>query len=68
MNSILAGRAVMSAAPDVKCGVTGTHVTVLIDGEEEHEGAEYRHHHHHTCISEIIGFISSADEIGRAHV
>lgn len=61
MNSILAGRAVMSAAPDVKCGVTGTHVTVLIDGEEEHEGAEYRHHHHHTCISEIIGFISSAD-------
>ena len=61
MNSILAGRAFMSAAPDVKCGVTGTHVTVLIDGEEEHEGAEYRHHHHHTCISEIIGFISSAD-------
>lgn len=61
MNSILAGRAVMSAAPDVKCGVTGTHVTVLINGEEEHEGAEYHHHHRHTGISEIIGFISSAD-------
>ena len=34
MNYILGGRAYMSAVPDVKCGVGGTHVNVYINGEQ----------------------------------
>ena len=34
----------VSAEPSVKCGITGTHFTVLVDGEEE---GEHEHHHEH---------------------
>ena len=44
----------MSIAPSVKCGITGTHVTIKVNGEEEdehmHEHAhhhDHEHHHHH---------------------
>ena len=30
--------------PSVKCGISGTHMTVLVDGEEE---TEHMHDHHH---------------------
>ena len=33
----------MSAEKAVKCGITGTHVSILVNGEEEGAG---RHHHH----------------------
>ena len=47
-----------SAAPSVKCGVTGTHVTVTVDGQEEHShdvplgrvhehGDEHSHKYNH---------------------
>ena len=43
-----------SAAPSVKCGITGTHVTVKVHGMEEgeehhhdHDHAHEHHHHHH---------------------
>ena len=35
INTALDGRAVVSAAPDVKCGVQGLHVTVSINWDEE---------------------------------
>lgn len=35
MNAALGGRAVVSAAPDAKCGIRGTHVTVRIHGQQE---------------------------------
>ena len=35
MNAVLGGRAVVSAAPDAKCGIRGTHVTVRIHGQQE---------------------------------
>ena len=57
INAALAGRAVVSAAPDVKCGVQGLHVSVLVDGDEE--GEELHHHHHHTSIGEIRDFLQS---------
>lgn len=57
MNAALGGKAVLSASPDSKCGLRGTHVTVLINGDEEGEAT--RHHHEHTCISEILSFIDS---------
>lgn len=57
MNAALGGKAVLSASPDSKCGLRGTHVTVLINGAEEGEAT--RHHHEHTNISEILSFIDS---------
>ena len=59
INAALAGKAVVTAAPDVKCGVQGLHVSVKIGGAEE--GAEHHHHHdgehhhHHNGIKEIRG-------------
>ena len=53
----------VSAEPSVKCGITGTHFTVLVDGEEESEHEhhhdheehhhEHEHHHHHTSLHDI---------------
>ena len=57
MNAALGGKAVLSAAPDSKCGVMGTHVTVLINGDEE--GEPERHHHHHTSVAELMDFIDT---------
>lgn len=31
----------------IKCGITGTHVTVTVDGEEEEAGDLHGHEHHH---------------------
>lgn len=36
------------AEKSVKCGVTGTHIRVLVKGEEEDE-----HHHHHSGMADI---------------
>ncbi|MDO4749519.1 MAG: nickel pincer cofactor biosynthesis protein LarC [Eubacteriales bacterium] len=40
--------------PSVKCGITGTHISVMVNGEEEesldypgHDHAHHHHHHHH---------------------
>lgn len=55
MNAALGGKAVLSAAPDSKCGISGTHVSVLINGDEE--GEHELHHHHHTSVAEIMEFI-----------
>ena len=57
MNAALGGKAVLTAAPDSKCGLIGTHVTVLINGDEE--GEKTHHHHEHTSITEIMAFIDS---------
>ena len=47
LNSMGVPHVVFRAEPSVKCGITGTHVTVLVDGEEEHEPEEHHHHHDH---------------------
>ena len=57
MNAALGGKAVLTAAPDSKCGIIGTHVTVLINGDEE--GEKTHNHHEHTSITEIMAFIDS---------
>ena len=55
------------AQPSVKCGITGTHFKVVVDGQEEeshdhhhehhHEHEEHHHehehHHHHTSLHDI---------------
>ena len=66
LNCALAGRAVVSAAPDSKCGISGTHISVSINGHEEGEEPDGHcdaghHHHHHTSISEIFAFLDHAE-------
>lgn len=67
MNDALGGKAVLSAKqPDRKCGITGTHVTVLINGDEE--GEPEHHYHPHTSVAEIMDFIDAvplANEVKR---
>ena len=71
LNAALAGKAVVTAGPDMKCGVRGMHVRVTINGEEEghehhhhhadehhHEDGEH-HHHHHNGIKEIRELIDA---------
>jgi hypothetical protein len=60
LNAALAGKAEVTAAPDIKCGVQGLHVHVKIGGAEE--GAEHHHreeHHHHNGIKEIRALIDA---------
>ena len=65
LNRALDGRAVVSAAPDSKCGISGTHVSVVIDGHEEGEEADAQHHHdghhHHTSVGEILAFLDNVE-------
>ena len=46
----------------IKCGITGTHVSILVDGEEEgehhHHDHEHGHHHHHSSLSDIEHIVS----------
>jgi len=37
----------VTAQPSVKCGITGTHVMVKVDGREEHSHDEHDHDHKH---------------------
>ncbi len=39
-----------TAEKSVKCGITGTHVHVIVNGEEEDD---HHHHHHHTGMADI---------------
>lgn len=55
MNAVFCNKLRISAAPDSKCGIAGTHVTVLVDGDEE--GETERHSHKHTSVREIMSFI-----------
>jgi len=55
LNGIGIPNVLIKAEPSVKCGITGTHITVTINGQEEddhihddhdHENSEHEHHHH----------------------
>ena len=57
LNAALPAEITVSAAPDEKCGLRGTHVTVSVEGDEE--GEAQHHHHRHTSVGEIRGRIES---------
>lgn len=46
INSIGLDNVKVSAANSVKCGITGTHMSVLVDGVEEEAGDVHHEHHH----------------------
>ena len=58
INGGLDGRALVSCAPDKKCGIEGLHVRVSVGGTEEGEEHGHERHHHHSGIREIREQIS----------
>ena len=57
----------MERCDSVKCGITGTHISMKINGEEEgeehhhHESGEghhHDHHHHHSGLADIEHIVS----------
>lgn len=60
----------VTAEPSVKCGITGTHMKVTVDGEEEesldahshhHEHDREHSHHHHASVADIETLINGLD-------
>ncbi len=60
----------VTAEPSVKCGITGTHMKVTVDGEEEesldahshhHEHDREYSHHHHASVADIETLINGLD-------
>lgn len=52
MNSIGIPNVVITAEQNIKCGITGTHVNVVIKGEEEQSQDVDNHGHHHNHFEE----------------
>lgn len=46
----------ISAVNDSKCGIQGTHIQVLVDGVEEHQGETHEVAHHHS-IEDVKQYI-----------
>ncbi|MBQ9661939.1 MAG: nickel pincer cofactor biosynthesis protein LarC [Oscillospiraceae bacterium] len=64
LNRAFAGKAVLSLRKDEKCGISGSHLTVTVDGEVEGEDPGdhgHGHHHSHTSITEVRDFIGGLD-------
>ena len=63
--------------PAVKCGITGTHMKITVNGEEEESldvhdhdhdhdhGHGHSHHHHHASVADINGIIDSLPLSGK---
>lgn len=62
MNELGIPGVVITAEKMIKCGITGTHMKVLIDGaqeETETHNHEHEHQHHHSDIRDIERIIQS---------
>jgi len=61
--------ALIGAENSVKCGISGTHMKVLLDGDEEHgHHHEHEHHHHHEHmnvaeIDHVIHHLNVSDKV-----
>ena len=65
MNGLSLPGVKVEAETAVKCGITGTHMKVTVEGYEEesldghdHEHEHEHHHHHHTAVADIEGIIN----------
>lgn len=60
LNSLGVPGVVYTAQSDTKCGITGTHLKVTVNGEEEMQGAQpHSHSHAHHSREEINKIISA---------
>ena len=48
LNTVGIPKVVVSSSPSIKHGITGTHVKVMIDGQEEHPDMHHHSHVHHS--------------------
>lgn len=55
MNSLGIPGVTVTAENSTKCGITGTHISVKVHGEEE---GEDHHHHHHGSMEEIRAIVN----------
>lgn len=53
INSIGIPDVTVSRKDSVKCGITGTHISVKVNGEEEDEHTHGNEHHHHSGMHDI---------------
>lgn len=58
MNTLGIPGVAVTAEKSVKCGITGTHFSVKVHGEEESEFM-HDHHHHHGSMEDIRSIVSS---------
>ncbi|MBQ6214912.1 MAG: nickel pincer cofactor biosynthesis protein LarC [Oscillospiraceae bacterium] len=64
LNTLLGGKAEASISKDKKCGITGTHFSVSINGSTENENMydfPSGINRHHSSVSDIKEFISSME-------
>lgn len=57
---------IVTAENSVKCGISGTHLRVKINGEEEGKSCSYHSSHHHnslTDIEHIINHLSMSEKV-----
>ena len=59
LNTALPDEVQVSAEPDEKCGLRGTHVSVVVEGDEE--GWEETQQHRHTSVNEIRARIEALE-------
>ena len=59
LNALLPDFVRVSAAPDQKCGLRGTHVSVRITGDEEGDEEAHHHRHPHASVQEIMARIEA---------
>lgn len=65
MNDLSLPGITIQAVPSEKCGIHGTHMEVLVDGEEELDHSYHHHHHgmHVTDVYQIIRSLSISDTV-----
>lgn len=61
LNALGIPNVAVSRTSSVKCGITGTHIDVCVDGVHEDEHMHEHHHHHHTGMHEIKHIIEHLD-------
>lgn len=57
MNALGLPHTTLAAEPSVKCGITGTHMRVLVGGEEE--STAHSHHHAHFGLDDVQSRIAA---------
>ncbi len=62
LNSLNIPNVAVKSEKSAKCGIIGTHIKVIVNGEEENENIyEHKHHHHHTGMHDVEHIISHLD-------
>ena len=44
----------------IKCGISGSHIRVLVHGDEEDDHHDHHHHHHHSGMADIAHIMEHA--------